>query len=166
MARLRSEVYPFSFLLCVVISVPTRITAGFTTQSVFIGLPIIPIRLTGDTLFVSYSITPAPSSGLSFNATSGVISGTYNGAVTTTVFQITGTNALGSTTAAFTLVFKRLQLEASIMTSSDGCEHRGPDSLLHPQDKRFQDVPRGVVLLHGIDCVLSAGDAGPGRQLL
>lgn len=48
---------------------------------------------------VSYSISPALPSGLSFNTTTGVISGTPSQASASQSYQITGTNTGGSTTA-------------------------------------------------------------------
>lgn len=70
------------------------------------GLTIIPIRLSGDTLFTSYSIQPALDSGLHLNSTTGVISGTYHGPVKQGTYQITGTNQFGSHSDPVIFMFK------------------------------------------------------------
>jgi hypothetical protein len=51
----------------------------------------------------SYSVSPALPSGLSINSGSGVISGTPNVIITTSAFTVTGSNALGSTTAVLNI---------------------------------------------------------------
>ena len=85
---------------------PTTLSPGFNTQSVFSGLAILPIHFIGDTLFTSYSITPTVASGLSFNTTSGILSGIYTGAPSNVNYQVTGTNSLGSVSTSFTLAYK------------------------------------------------------------
>ena len=47
-----------------VIGQPSSITTGFTSQSVFSGLAILPIHVRGNTVFSSYTLTPTVSSGL------------------------------------------------------------------------------------------------------
>ena len=90
-----------------VIGQPSWITTGFTSQSVFSGLAILPIRVKGNTVFSSYTLTPTVSSGLNFNSTTGEISGTYNGITTSVQYQLTGTNSFGSISTTFTLHYKR-----------------------------------------------------------
>lgn len=51
----------------------------------------------------SFSISPALPAGVSLNTTTGVISGTPTATMTSTTFTVTGTNAVGSKTAQFTL---------------------------------------------------------------
>ena len=79
---------------------PTYLTTGFTEQTVYSGLAIIPIDFVGNTVFTEYSISPVIGNGLSLNTTSGTISGIYNGGVSR---QVTGTNQFGSISTTFTL---------------------------------------------------------------
>lgn len=60
----------------------------------------------GNTVFSSYTLTPPVSSGLVFNTTKGVISGTYSGSTTAVQYQLTGTNDFGSVSTTFTLTYK------------------------------------------------------------
>ena len=132
------------------IGTPTFITPGFADQAVFNGLAIIPIRFIGNTVFASYSISPQIGSGISFNTTTGVISGTYTGNPVTVSYQVTGTNSFGSTTASFTLSYKRMSYRWYLSVRAIRGEHRGSYCLLLPGDERLQPLPRGVVLhLHG-----------------
>lgn len=71
------------------------------------GLAIRPIYLLGNTIFESYTISPALDSGLTLNTTSGLISGIYSGQAMNRVYQITGTNSFGSISDSFTLEYKR-----------------------------------------------------------
>lgn len=51
----------------------------------------------------SYSISPSIPSGLSFNTSTGILSGTPTRAADTSSYTITGTNSTGTSTATFTL---------------------------------------------------------------
>jgi hypothetical protein len=51
----------------------------------------------------SYSISPSVSAGLTFNATTGILSGTPTETRTTTMYTITGSNSSGSTSETFIL---------------------------------------------------------------
>ncbi len=89
------------------IGAPTYISAGFKTQSVFVGLAIRPIYFLGNTLFDSYTISPPLDSGLTLNTTTGVISGVYTGQAMNRMYQITGVNSFGMISDAFTFEYKR-----------------------------------------------------------
>ena len=89
------------------VGTPTYVSSGFKNLVVFVGLAIRPIYLLGNTIFDSYTITPALDSGLSLNTTSGLISGVYSGQAMNRVYQITGTNSFGSISGSFTLEYKR-----------------------------------------------------------
>ena len=94
----------FSF---VVLGYPTELSAGFSEQTVFIGLPFIPIRFTGNTVFTEYSITPAVTDGLDFDESTGRLSGVYTGSVGRRSFEVTGKNQYGSVSTMITLNFQR-----------------------------------------------------------
>ena len=89
------------------VGTPTYVSSGFKSLVVFVGLAIRPIYLLGNTIFDSYTITPALDSGLTLNTTSGLISGIYSGQAMNRVYQITGTNSFGSISDSFTLEYKR-----------------------------------------------------------
>ena len=99
---------------------PTYITTGFTEQTIYSGLAIIPIDFLGNTVFTGYSISPVIGNGLSFNTTSGAISGIYNGGVSRVSYQVTGTNRFGSISTTFTLNYKGRDLRNRMMDSSVG----------------------------------------------
>ena len=94
----------FSF---VVLGYPTELSSGFSEQTVFIGLPFIPIRFTGNTVFTEYSITPAVTDGLEFDESTGRLSGVYTGSVGRRSFEVTGKNQYGSVSTMITLNFQR-----------------------------------------------------------
>ena len=89
------------------VGTPTYVSTGFKSLVVFVGLAIRPIYLLGNTIFDSYTISPALDSGLTLNTTSGLISGVYSGQAMNRVYQITGTNSFGSISDSFTLEYKR-----------------------------------------------------------
>ena len=89
------------------VGTPTYVSSGFKSLVVFVGLAIRPIYLLGNTIFDSYTITPALDSGLSLNTTSGLISGVYSGQAMNRMYQITGTNSFGMISESFTLEYKR-----------------------------------------------------------
>jgi hypothetical protein len=60
------------------------------------------ITSTGGTI-ASYAISPAPAAGLSFNTSTGTLSGTPTTSSAATTYTITATNSSGSTSATFTL---------------------------------------------------------------
>ena len=65
-----------------------------------------------------YSIFPAPSAGLTFDNTTGILSGTPTAVAPTTTYTITGANGGGSTSATFTLVVTNNPTIASLTTTS------------------------------------------------
>ena len=77
------------------------------------GLVIIPIDLRGNTVFTEYSISPTIGSGLSFNTTSGRISGIYTGGVSRISYQVSGTNQFGSVSTSFVLNYKGMNRRMS-----------------------------------------------------
>ena len=89
------------------VGTPTYVSSGFKSLVVFVGLAIRPIYLLGNTIFDSYTITPALDSGLTLNTTSGLISGVYSGQAMNRMYQITGVNSFGSISESFTLEYKR-----------------------------------------------------------
>ncbi|KAK8791369.1 hypothetical protein WA171_002315 [Blastocystis sp. BT1] len=89
-----------------VLGYPTELSAGFSEQTVFIGLPFIPIRFTGNTVFTEYSITPAVTNGLEFDESTGRLSGVYTGSVGRRSFEVTGKNQYGSVSTVITLNFQ------------------------------------------------------------
>ena len=93
-------------------------TIGFSEQTVYSGLAIIPIDFKGNTVFTEYSISPAMGNGLSFNTTSGTISGTYSGGVSRVTYQVTGTNGFGSISSSFTFNYKGRSLWNELICSS------------------------------------------------
>ena len=89
------------------VGTPTYVSSGFKSLVVFVGLAIRPIYLLGNTIFDSYTITPALDSGLTLNTTSGLISGVYSGQAMNRMYQITGVNSFGMISESFTLEYKR-----------------------------------------------------------
>jgi hypothetical protein len=63
------------------------------------------IGVTGDTV-TSFSISPTAPSGLSFNTSTGLLTGTPNSVASPTTFTITARNVGGSSTATFTLTVR------------------------------------------------------------
>ncbi|MDG1557594.1 MAG: putative Ig domain-containing protein, partial [Candidatus Poseidoniaceae archaeon] len=71
---------------------------NMTNNSVSIDLPLSP-TITGSGEFVSWAISPSEPSGLSFDASTGVLSGTPTELLTRSMFTITATNTGGTATA-------------------------------------------------------------------
>ena len=70
-------------------------------------------------VIASYSISPALPAGLSFNTTTGIVSGTLTAAQTGSVtYTITATNSGGSTTATVTLIFNTAPTDLALNTTS------------------------------------------------
>jgi hypothetical protein len=70
-----------------------------------------------------YSISPTLSSGLSFNTTTGLISGTPSATAATTSYSVTGSNGIGSITRSFTLTVEAapaFTLSPTTLTKSVG----------------------------------------------
>ena len=127
--------------LYVVIGTPTFITPGFADQVVFSGLAILPIRFIGNTVFASYSISPEIGSGISFNTTTGVISGTYTGNTVTVSYQVTGTNSFGSATASFTLSYQRYSPSRISPLAQSGANIEGLNACYYPETNGYNLYP-------------------------
>ena len=73
------------------------------TQSITAGSPVTcSINSSGGTI-LSYSVSPTPSNGLTFNQATGVLSGTPTVAAPAVTYTITGTNNSGSVTTSCTV---------------------------------------------------------------
>jgi hypothetical protein len=86
-----------------------------------VGAPFITgytISSTGATVS-SYSIAPALPAGLTFNTTTGLISGTPTVAIGSTTYTITATNSVGSTTATY-ILSAQFSAPAFALSSSSG----------------------------------------------
>ena len=83
--------------------VAPTITLTSTSGSITIGqaMPVYGVNSTGGTVS-SYSVSTLPG-GLSFNTSTGVISGTPAALMSASIFTITATNASGTATATYTL---------------------------------------------------------------
>jgi hypothetical protein len=79
-------------------------TLSSTTETKMVNSAITgyTISSTGGTI-ASYAISPAAPAGITFNTSSGLLSGTPTSVRSATAYTITGTNASGSATATFTL---------------------------------------------------------------
>jgi hypothetical protein len=78
-------------------------TENATAATAITGFTIIS---TGGAI-ASYSVSPAIDNGLSFDSTSGLISGTPTNAAASKVYTITGTNRTGTASATFTIQVAR-----------------------------------------------------------
>jgi len=78
------------------------LSASAETKTVNTAITGYTITSTGGTIS-SYAISPSAPTGLIFNTTTGVLSGTATSTQSATVYTITATNASGSATQTFTL---------------------------------------------------------------
>jgi hypothetical protein len=78
------------------------LSAAAETKTVNTAITGYTISLTGGTI-ASYAISPAAPAGLTFNTTTGLLSGTPTSTQSATAYTITATNATGSATRTFTL---------------------------------------------------------------
>jgi hypothetical protein len=80
----------------------------------------IPVSFIGGAGTVTYSISPSLPAGLSFNTSNGAISGTPTGALQTTTYTVTGTDATSNTASGtFTLSIQ----SAPVQGSSNAVSH-------------------------------------------
>lgn len=79
------------------------ISASAETKTVNNAITGYTIDPSGGGTVASYSISPAAAAGLTFNTSTGLLSGTPTSARTATTYTITATNASGSATRTFTL---------------------------------------------------------------
>ena len=100
--------------------VPSALSYAPASQTVRQGTAITNMTPTASGGAVaSYSISPALPAGLSFNTTTGIISGTLTAQQTgTVVYTITATNTGGSTTATVTLIFNTAPTDLALNTTS------------------------------------------------
>ncbi|NUY80130.1 putative Ig domain-containing protein [Flavobacterium sp. MAH-1] len=88
-----------SFGVAITVNPAAPSNLSYNTPNVYtVGIGIAPLLPTVTGTVTSYSITPGLPSGLTFNTTTGVISGTPFVASATTTYTVTATNAGGSTT--------------------------------------------------------------------
>jgi hypothetical protein len=78
------------------------LSAAAETKTVNTAITGYTISSTGGTI-ASYAISPAAPAGLTFNTTTGLLSGTPTSTQSATAYTITATNATGSATRTFTL---------------------------------------------------------------
>jgi hypothetical protein len=83
---------------------PTALSYATNTAAYTINVPITPNfpANSGGTV-ISYSVLPALPAGLSFNTTTGVISGGPTALAPATIYTVTATNTGGSTTGSLTI---------------------------------------------------------------
>jgi hypothetical protein len=99
-------------------------TISKSTETAYAGTAIrgYSINSTGGTL-ASYSISPdistTPSNGISFNTSTGLISGTPTAAAPAVTYTITGTNASGSATATYALTVNATSTSNSAQAAAD-----------------------------------------------
>ena len=80
------------------------------------------ITSTGGTI-ASYAISPAAPAGITFNTSTGLLSGTPTSTQSTTIYTITATNASGSVSNTFTLTVQTA-LSAPVISLSSNSETR------------------------------------------
>jgi len=99
-------------------------TISKSTETAYVGSAIsgYSINSTGGAV-ASYSISPdisaTPSNGISFNTSTGLISGTPTAAASAVTYTITGTNASGSATATYTLTANAASTSNSAQAAAD-----------------------------------------------
>jgi len=99
-------------------------TISKSTETAYVGTAIsgYSINSTGGAV-ASYSISPdissTPSNGISFNTSTGLISGTPTAVASTVTYTITGTNASGSATATYTLTENAASTSNSAQAAAD-----------------------------------------------
>jgi hypothetical protein len=94
------------------------ITLTSTSGSITIGqaMPVYGINSTGGTVS-SYAVSTLPG-GLTFNTSTGVISGTPSAVMAATGFTITATNGSGTSSATYTLTVLAIQLPSISLSST------------------------------------------------
>jgi gliding motility-associated-like protein len=100
--------------------VPSALSYAPASQTVRQGTAITNMTPTASGGAVaSYSISPALPAGLSFNTTTGIISGTLTAQQTgTVVYTITATNTGGSTTGTVTLIYNTAPTDVALSSTS------------------------------------------------
>jgi len=130
--KLSAPVSSTSAVVSLFISVlpPPAFTLSSTSESGVPGAAIsgYSIRSTGGPT-TSFSISPAISNGLSFNTTTGLISGTPTAVATAKTYTITATNSAGSATATYSLTVSSV-LPPPAFTLSSTSESGAPGAAI------------------------------------
>jgi hypothetical protein len=106
------ETNEFTYFMSPSISYPSTNNLSLGTSNL-----ISPTLLGGP--IASYSISPALSSGLTFNTTTGQISGSPTAVIPDATYTVTATNLVGSTTSTFTISIIDNTLDNLGFTNSD-----------------------------------------------
>jgi len=99
------------------------------------------IGITGDTV-TSFSISPATPSGLSFNTTTGLMSGIPTSVAPATIFTITARNTGGLSTATFTLTVK------AVARTSDNSDEKAAAEAAAERAAAAQQEARADILIN------------------
>ena len=94
------------------------LSASAETKTVNTAITGYTISSTGGTI-ASYAISPAAPAGLTFNTTTGVLSGTPTSTQSATAYTVTATNATGSATQTFTLTVSIAAPAFTLSTSAE-----------------------------------------------
>ena len=155
-----------------VVRAPTlTLSSNSETKSVNSAITGYTISSTGGTI-TSYAITPSAPAGLSFNTTTGLLTGTPTEVSGATAFTITGTNGAGSATATFTLTVTTTNNSSSSGSGSTTTSTTAADELRRQQEaaqaaKQKQDQElREILSLVPTIAGLAQGIAGLGNSLL
>jgi hypothetical protein len=147
------------------------ISSNSETKSVNSAITGYTISSTGGTI-TSYAITPSAPAGLSFNTTTGLLTGTPTEVSAATAFTITGTNGAGSATATFTLTVTATNNSNSSGSGSTTTSTTAADELRRQQEaaqaakqKQDQELKEILSLVPTI-AGLAQGIAGLGNSLL
>lgn len=119
------------------IAVPTKqATAGTSVGS------FIPVSFVGGSGTITYSISPNLPSGLSFNTSTGAITGTPNGALQTTTYTVIGTDATNnSASGTFTL-----SIQSAVGGGSGGVVNHNDWNLLQDKVAAVLRTPNGSTI--------------------
>jgi outer membrane protein OmpA-like peptidoglycan-associated protein len=99
---------------------PPAFTLSSSSESKTVNTAIsgYTITSTGGTI-VSYAISPAAPAGLTFNTTTGLLSGTPTSVAAATVYTITATNTSGTAQRTFTLTVRPIAPAFTISSASE-----------------------------------------------
>ncbi len=112
-----------SVTLSVATAAPTLSYTGATGTSGRVGAPmsVTPTTLNNNGSAITNCVaTPALTVGLSINPTTCVISGTPTGALTSTTYSVTGTNSVGTSTAASVTLSVSISAPSLSYTAASG----------------------------------------------
>ena len=94
---------PSSPVSTLAFSLPPDFTISPSSETATVGIAITGYVITNTVASDSFAISPSAPAGLSFNLSTGALTGTPTETSTATVYTITGTNPRGTDTATFTL---------------------------------------------------------------